>query len=214
MDFSKAKYRVDQLDDQTSVVTRYADLWRHSGVFANNEGLPHGINYELPMRYLCLMYGPGSPGIEVYPDLSKRKDWALRFLNINPNHNNEYPEYVNDIALFKNAAFRRMAILFLRLQNSEDWSLARTQELRYYNLLQKSLEDVSDIKEAKTLQEAITMCREELVSARDRILMGEKSRELEGDLMQFLADENLGIMPEEYMVEWANNGNVFDKVLP
>jgi hypothetical protein len=44
--------------------------------------------------------------------------------------------------------------------------------------------------------------------------MGEKSRELEGDLMQFLADENLGIMPEEYMVEWANNGNVFSKVLP
>jgi len=92
--------------------------------------------------------------------------------------------------------------------------LARTQEMRYYNLLQKSLEDVAEIKEAKTLQEAISMCREELVLARERILMGETSQELSGELMQFLADENLGIMPEEYMVEWSNKGKLFEKVIP
>lgn len=208
------KYRVDTLSENESVVNKYPDLWKHAGVFANPQGLPDGITYEFCIRYLCLVYGPGSPGITLYPELAKRKDWALRFLNITPNENKEYPRGVNDVALFKNEAFRRMTIMFLRLQHSEDWSLARTQEMRYYNLLQKSLEDVAEIKEAKTLQEAISMCREELVNARERILMGETSQELSGELMQFLADENLGIMPEEYMVEWSNKGKLFEKVIP
>jgi hypothetical protein len=79
--------------------------------------------------------------------LSKRKTWALRELGIEPELDGSYPQIYNDVLLNKNANVRAKIVLFLRLQQPEDWAIMIRAEEILYDLLEMSMpEDAVDQK--------------------------------------------------------------------
>lgn len=196
--YSKMKYRIDRVPSTEQVVFKFPDLAQHGTVFANNFGLPPEITPDFVLRYIILMYSPGSPGIDAYPQLSKRKTWALRELGVEPEMDGSYPQTYNDILLNKNANVRAKIVLFLRLQQPEDWAIMIRAEEILYDLLEMPMpEDAVDQKNHIANIESI---RKQLSDARTRFMQGETTKALENEITKFLAQDNLGIRPEEYMM--------------
>lgn len=196
--FVKMKYRIDRIPSTDQVLFKFHDLSQHATTFGQSIGLPSDITPDFVMRYIILMYSPGSPGIEAYPQLNKRKSWALRELGVEPHEDGSYPKAYNDILLNKNANVRAKILLFLRLQQPEDWAIMIRAEEMLYNLLELELpEDPSDQKNHLANIETV---RRQLSDARDRFMQGETTKSLENEITKFLAQENLGIRPEEYMM--------------
>ena len=75
--------------------------------------------------------------------------------------------------------------------------MIRAEEM-LYNLLELELpEDPADQKNHLANIETV---RRQLSDARDRFMQGETTKSLEHEITKFLAQENLGIRPEEYMM--------------
>lgn len=196
--YSKMKYRIDKIPSSEQVLFKFSDLSQHALIFGNTNGLPEEMSADFVMRYIILMYSPGSPGIEAYPQLNKRKSWALRELGIEPEMDGSYPRAYNDLVLNKLGNVRSKVILFLRLQQPEDWAIMIRAEEMLYNLLELNLpEDPSDQKNHLSNIETV---RKQLTDARERFMQGETTKSLENEITKFLAQENLGIRPEEYMM--------------
>jgi hypothetical protein len=73
--YQKIKYRIDKVSASDQVIFKFPDLMQFANIFASENGLPSNLTADFVMRYIILMYSPGSPGIEIYPMLSKRKTW-------------------------------------------------------------------------------------------------------------------------------------------
>lgn len=196
--YSKMKYRIDKIPTSEQVLFKFPDLSQHAVVFSSTAGLPEEMSADFVMRYIILMYSPGSPGIEAYPQLSKRKSWALIELGIEPGIDGSYPRAYNDLLLNKLGNVRAKIILFLRLQQPEDWAIMIRAEEMLYGLLELELpEDPTDQKNHLANIETV---RKQLTDARERFMQGETTKSLESEITKFLAQENLGIRPEEYMM--------------
>jgi hypothetical protein len=196
--FVKMKYRIDKIPMSEQVVFKFQDLSQFANVFASSVGLPEKLTADFVLRYIILMYSPGSPGIEAYPMLSKRKGWALKELGVEPNQQGEFPTEYNELLLNKNANCRAKIILFLRLQQPEDWAIMMRTEEMLYDIL--ALDMPEDPVDQKSHISNIESLRKQLSDARDRFMQGEISKALEHEITKFLAQDNLGIRPEEYMM--------------
>jgi hypothetical protein len=196
--FVKMKYRIDKIPMSEQVVFKFQDLSQFANVFASSVGLPERLTPDFVLRYIILMYSPGSPGIEAYPMLSKRKGWALKELGVEPNQQGEFPTEYNELLLNKNANCRAKIVLFLRLQQPEDWAIMMRTEEMLYDIL--ALDMPEDPVDQKSHISNIESLRKQLSDARDRFMQGEISKALEHEITKFLAQDNLGIRPEEYMM--------------
>ena len=214
MDFSKLKYRVDTIPVNKSVITQYPDLGRYAHKFADQGDMPNELTPDFVMRYIILMYCPGSPGVEEIPELNKRKAWALRFLNVEPDNNKRVEDHINGLLGFRYRSVIDKVVLFLRVVKNHEWSLMLAAEQKQTDLLAQMFIPKTDVQEERTLQQAIEMNMRLLSDVKKRFLDGEKSRDLDDGVNQFLADENLNIDPESYMVEFGNTGTVFKGVVP
>jgi hypothetical protein len=196
--YVKMKYRIDKVSASDSVLFKFPDLAQHANVFASEINLPNNLTADFVMRYIILMYSPGSPGVDIYPMLSKRKTWALRELGIEPHIDGSFPTEYNELLLNKNQACRAKIVLFLRLQQPEDWAIMIRAEEMLYDLLSMDLpEEPTDQKNHIGNIESL---RRQLSESRERFMQGEISKALENDITKFLAQDNLGIRPEEYMM--------------
>jgi hypothetical protein len=196
--FVKMKYRIDKIPMSEQVLFKFQDLSQFADVFASSVGLPERLTPDFVLRYIILMYSPGSPGIEAYPMLSKRKGWALKELGVEPNQQGEFPTEYNELLLNKNANCRAKIVLFLRLQQPEDWAIMMRTEEMLYDIL--ALDMPEDPVDQKSHISNIESLRKQLSDARDRFMQGEISKALEHEITKFLAQDNLGIRPEEYMM--------------
>jgi hypothetical protein len=196
--YVKMKYRIDKVSASDSVLFKFPDLAQHANVFASEINLPSNLTADFVMRYIILMYSPGSPGVDIYPMLSKRKTWALRELGVEPHIDGSFPTEYNELLLNKNQACRAKIVLFLRLQQPEDWAIMIRAEEMLYDLLSMDLpEEPTDQKNHIGNIESL---RRQLSESRERFMQGEISKALENDITKFLAQDNLGIRPEEYMM--------------
>jgi hypothetical protein len=189
--YHKMKYRIDKIPMTDQVIFKFPDLMQFANIFASEIGMPQNVTADFVMRYIMLMYSPGSPGIEIYPMLAKRKTWALKELGVNPLVDGSFPTEYNELLLNKNQACRAKVVLFLRLQQPEDWAIMmRAEEMLYP-------EDPTDQKNHISNIESL---RKQLSESRERFMQGEISKALENEITKFLAQDNLGIRPEEYMM--------------
>jgi hypothetical protein len=196
--YTKMKYRIDKISASENVIFKFPELSQHAQVFASEINLPGNLTADFVMRYIILMYSPGSPGIDIYPMLSKRKTWALRELGVEPHIDGSFPTEYNELLLNKNQACRAKIVLFLRLQQPEDWAIMIRAEEMLYDLLAMDLpEEPTDQKNHIGNIESL---RKQLSESRERFMQGEISKALENDITKFLAQDNLGIRPEEYMM--------------
>lgn len=206
--YHKMKYRIDKIPMTDQVIFKFPDLMQFANIFASEIGMPQNVTADFVMRYIMLMYSPGSPGIEIYPMLAKRKTWALKELGINPLVDGSFPTEYNELLLNKNQACRAKVVLFLRLQQPEDWAIMMRAEEMLYDLL--SLEFPEDPTDQKNHISNIESLRKQLSESRERFMQGEISKALENEITKFLAQDNLGIRPEEYMM-FAPKGNAPSK---
>lgn len=196
--YTKMKYRIDKVSASENVIFKFPDLSQHANIFASEINLPQGLTADFVMRYIILMYSPGSPGVDIYPMLSKRKTWALRELGVEPSIDGSFPTEYNQLTLNKNESVRAKIVLFLRLQQPEDWAIMMRAEDMLYDLLAMELpEEPTDQKNHIGNIESL---RKQLSESRERFMQGEISKALENDITKFLAQDNLGIKPEEYMM--------------
>lgn len=196
--YTKMKYRVDKISASENVIFKFPELSQNANVFASEIDLPQNLTADFVMRYIILMYSPGSPGIDIYPMLSKRKTWALRELGVEPNIDGSFPTEYNELLLNKNLACRAKIVLFLRLQQPEDWAIMIRAEEMLYDLLAMDLP--VEPTDQKSHIGNIESLRKQLSESRERFMQGEISKALENDITKFLAQDNLGIKPEEYMM--------------
>ena len=196
--YHKMKYRIDKIPMTDQVIFKFPDLMQFANIFASEIGMPQNITADFMMRYIMLMYSPGSPGIEIYPMLAKRKTWALKELGVNSSVDGSFPTEYNELLLNKNQTCRAKVVLFLRLQQPEDWAIMMRAEEMLYDLL--SLEFPEDPTDQKNHISNIESLRKQLSESRERFMQGEISKALENEITKFLAQDNLGIRPEEYMM--------------
>lgn len=196
---AKMKYKFDDLIDGQSVINRYPDLEQHVAVFLNERGLPSGIDAEFAMRYFILLYSPGSPGIDIYPSLAKRKEWALREMGVEKDPvRDSFPSHINELCLNKNHELRKKCILFLRLQQPEEWAVLCHAEESLYTLLEKQLPE--EPQALKNHLSNIDMLKNSISGLKKKLTANESSITLENEIMYYTAQDNLGIRPEEYLV--------------
>jgi hypothetical protein len=65
--YHKMKYRIDKIPMTDQVIFKFPDLMQFANIFASEIGMPQNVTADFVMRYIMLMYSPGSPGIEIYP---------------------------------------------------------------------------------------------------------------------------------------------------
>jgi len=214
MDFSKLKYRVDQIPDNKSVVMHYPDLGRMAHVFSDQGDMPNELTPDFVMRYLILMYAPGSPFVSDFSELKSRKAKVLGFLNVSVEGKNSLPAHYNNLIAFKYTSVVQKAVLLLRLCKNHEWALLRAAEEKQFLLLSQMFTKFDDVQDEKRLQDAIKANMEMLKTLKDSIIEREKSVELDEGVSQYLAEENLGIDPETYIVQYGETSSVFPGIVP
>jgi len=212
VDFSKMKYRVDMIPKNKSVFEAYPELKKYDILTTNLE--LDGLDNDFVLRYLILLFGVGSPFVEEYPELTQRKAAILRYLGVEPNERRELPKNIENMATYTNPVVLMKAVMVLRLSKSSDWQIARACEEKMSQLNQKMLIEQVDVNAEKNLQQTIELNRVQLEKTLDRLTGQENSRLLQEGIMSFLADESLGIRPEEYMDYYAQHGTVFPNIIP
>jgi hypothetical protein len=206
------KYRVDMIPKNKSVFEAYPELKKYDILTTNLE--LDGLDNDFVLRYLILLFGVGSPFVEEYPELTQRKAAILRYLGVEPNERRELPKNIENMATYTNPVVLMKAVMVLRLSKSSDWQIARACEEKMSQLNQKMLIEQVDVNAEKNLQQTIELNRVQLEKTLDRLTGQENSRLLQEGIMSFLADESLGIRPEEYMDYYAQHGTVFPNIIP
>jgi hypothetical protein len=209
MNFIKLKYRLDEVPEGESVIMHFDDLRKHANAFTFQGDMPPDLSPEFVMRYIILMYSPGTPAQEI-PELNKRKAWVLSQLNVRPDKDKKLPESINGLLgnRYQNAVEK--IVLFLRINRNMDWAILVAAEQKQSDLLVQMFTAKEDVADERTLQQAIKMNRELYDEQMVKFLDGEKSKELSEAVNQYLSEENLGIDPETYIKHYTETGKPFD----
>lgn len=208
------KYPIHKLEDGESVILKWPDLAVNAPIFSDASDLPQGLDPELLMKYLILMYTPGSPAIEQHQHLGKRKTWVLSELGIEPDPKTQtYIPAINDMVLMRSAGVRKKAVTFLRLQHPADWAIMCHAERELSELLETPMpttvneqgKEVLDVMEAQKKRALIEATRKQLIEAQNRILDGVRIASIEQAVHEFRAQSNLGIRIEEIVLMGFDN---------
>jgi len=209
MDFKNCKYRVDKIPVGDLCLDHFTDLKQHETVFGNKKGLPSGITPDQLLRYIIMMFAPGSPCIESMPSINQRKTWVMKELGVECKQNGEFEKGWNDILINHNEEVRKRVVYFLRLQYSEVYANIRVAEMDFYTLLEMPTpgeDEEADSKNRLTIAGAVAeraKARATLINEIDglkkKLVQNETSVILANEVTKFVAMENMGIKPEDYM---------------
>jgi hypothetical protein len=178
----------------------------------------NGLDNELVMRYIIMMYALGSSYIDSYPKIGKRKTKIMEMLNIFPNKENKYERNVSDMLANKNRLILKKIAAFLTLQCSSDWAIMLKSQEDLEEVLSMKLPD--DPTKQVARQKAIEDIRKQIEECKKRMLENEKSKILEQEVSEFVAYATLGLRVEErvmqnYKVEkphQAKGGKIYSEV--
>lgn len=193
--FNGFKYRIDKLKEGESAILKFPDLMAYGDVFASPEIT---MDHEVVIRYLILMYTPGSPAISLHNHIGKRKVYALSLLGVQHDENGVYPEY-NDLLLLRGDGIRKAFVTFLMIQHSIDWAymMHAIEELEMLMKMHATVDGDMGTKRRKQMQE----CRNQIEEAVDRLASAERSRVVFDAIEWFRAQRSLKIRPEERIYE-------------
>ena len=155
----------------------------------------NGLDNEVVMRYIIMMYALGSSYIDSYPKIGKRKTRIMETLNILPNKENKYEKNVSDMLANKNQLILRKIAAFLTLQCSSDWAIMLKSQEDLEEILSMKLPE--DPNKQLARQKAIEEIRKQIEECKKRILDSDKSALLEKEVSEFVAYSTLGLRPEE-----------------
>jgi hypothetical protein len=177
-----------------------------------------GLDNEVVMRYIIMMYALGSGYIDSYPKIGKRKTKIMEMLNIAPNKENKYDRNVSDMLANKNRLILKKIAAFLTLQCSSDWAIMLKSQEDLEEVLSMKLPE--DPTKQVARQKAIEDIRKQIEECKKRMLENDKSKILEQEVSEFVAYATLGLRVEErvmqnYKVEkphQAKGGKIYSEV--
>lgn len=189
------KYPLHKLKDGESAIFKWPDIAAYADVFCADD---ISCDHETVMRYLILMYTPGSPAVLQHPHIGKRKTWVMELLGEEPDESGRYVDY-NDMLLIRGDGMRNRFVTFLMIQHSSDWSFMvhAQEELEYLMRLTPTTDPDEGMKRRKHMEET----RKQIEACVDRITAADKSRALQDGIEWFRAQRSLKIRPEERIME-------------
>lgn len=179
------------MKDGESAILSFPDLTAYSDVFTSADIT---CDHEVMIRYLILMYTPGSFAISQHNNPGKRKTYVMSLLGVEPDSEGKYPEY-NDLLLIRTDGVRRAFVTFLMIQGSMDWAymMHAVEELELLMQMPPSIDPDIGKKRRSQMEE----CRTQIEEAMGRITAAEKSRVVSDSIEWFRAQRTLKIRPEE-----------------
>lgn len=192
------KYRIDELQPRESIFLKWPEIAAFSDIFGA-ENLEYDI--EVAMKYIILMYTPGSPCYRQHPVLPKRKTFVMSILGIEPDDKGEYPEYT-DMLLLKSDEIRSRVAAFLMIQHDVDWTIMCHAEEELYSLITTKTES-PDPKTVLDRRKLIEETRSQYEEAKKRITEADHSRAAWDAIDVFRATITLNLRPERRVYEAA-----------
>jgi hypothetical protein len=193
--YSAFKYPIHTLRDGESAILAYRDLAQAATVFGSKEGMHPDLDPDFVMRYIILMYTPGTPAYDQHKDIGKRKTWVMSELNVMCREDGTYPPQYNELLTLSSPGVRKKVATFLRLQHPTDWAIMCEAEERLYALIES--ESPKELNQAVTRGKLIEDARKRLEEATERIAKYDASLALEITIHEFRAQLGLGIRIEE-----------------
>lgn len=207
-DYAKLKYNFHALKAGESIFDM-GDLAPLKDVFSTQgkEEKAFDLDPEFVLKYLILMYSPGSPAIEKFQQMGKRKTWVLSQLGVEPDAKNHYPDNINYLVTYKCAPVVRKTSVFLSLQKPIDWQIRLHGEEQLDRLLTMKERDEDEegnispstlsLADELKLRQLIEETRIQIEGATLRMMEAEPSLLQELDVERFAAQTYLGIRIEE-----------------
>lgn len=204
------KYQFHKYDKD--IVSNFPELNSFRKVFTP-DSLPDPLDYDFVLKYIILMYDPGSPGQSI-PDLKRRRVWAMQVLN----HEPPYPESIDDMLRWKIKEVNKMTTMFLFIVGGEKYAIWKQAECEMLEIIESKVEyngdDLDETKKYADIQKIkrdnLTAASKALEQSRTEFLQGEKSLELDRELTTFTLLDTLGLEPEIwveiYVKENMKNG--------
>jgi len=197
--YSKIKYPIHKLKNDQDIF-EYPDLLPFKEIFVQESF--RGLDPIVEMKYMILMYSPGSPAFDEHKHYGKRQTWVLRELGIEPNEKDKYPDAINYMLLCKIPSHNRKCSLFRSLQYPLDFQIMVNAEHNLNKWLEFS--DTDDYKnlpiaDALDLRKLIEEFRKQYEDSKQRFLHGhgKVTEEWETDL--FIA-QTVNELRNEYLI--------------
>jgi hypothetical protein len=190
-------YPFHKLKAGVSVLEAYKDL-AEIPIFHVTDGLPNGLDNEFVMRYIILMYAKGSPAIDKFPHMGRRRSWVMLELGVPMNEDKTFPKEYDVLLLNKNALILQKKCAFLSLQNPSSWQIWLNATEQLHDLLQTEVP--SDPKVAGERVKLINELNSQIEYHRDRVKQHETSMAIENALQTFMAVTLQGLRPEEMVM--------------
>ncbi len=213
-EYEKMTYKVHSIPKGEKVVMAFTDMAMFKEIFYAQD-LPTEIDPDDLFRYIAYMYDMFSP-MQGIQDLKKRKAQAMSLLNIEP----PYTATIDAMLRWKLKPVNRRVITFLMVAYGEDYAIwkynlekmgqAMEVEINFEGGDEKATQ--AAISAEKTKTEILVKVRDEASTAKTRFLQGEKSRELEQDLVTFTLQDSLGIRMEEVVMKVEMGEELFPDI--
>jgi len=182
--YSKIKYPIHKLKDDQDVFN-YPDLLPFKEIFMQPSIA--GLDPVVEMKYMILMYSPGSPSFDEHKIYGKRITWVLNEIGIEPDASGKYPDVINYMTLSQLPVHNRKCSIFRSLQYPMDFQIMLHAESEMSKWL--AFQDTEDyktltIEDSLKLRKLIEDTRVQYEEAKERFLKGHSrvTDEWEADL--------------------------------
>lgn len=145
------------------------------------------------LRYIVAVYDSNGL-ITRIPDVVKRRQKALEISGFKRTKEGTYPEEVMAMIEGKNEAVNEMILQYLKLHRSPKYSVLMALDNAFYTLIAKTLSGVSIEKKEV---DAMRVMEKELSERTIEFLGGDDNKKMLEKVYQWLAEDSLGITPED-----------------
>lgn len=213
--FESMFYYIEDVPEGESVVEKFPDLSSRADVFMREDDLPDGVSGDKVMRYLIYMFSPNTPIRKEIPDFNSRKKFVLNKINLDVDQYGKISEgYSAMCAMSEEWIVRRFITFtkFFRTVAYEKLALADARKAQLAEFILTSKVDKSS--DDANIQKGLKGWEDDIKSALDEILQGEKSKSVEEAVLFSIRMDNLGIRPEEYTRFYRDNKYLFPEIIP
>lgn len=223
MDFSRIKYRVDLLPETTKCIDEFPDLGDFAHIFDSEEDLPKDSNgvalvdNDKALRYLIYMYAPNSPLPLQIPDLNKRKQWALKAVNVEAmDESGEVNDGWKQLCLLSEDWAAKRFVSFCLIHDNGHKLVAETNLAVMANVAQRLLTGSSTEKAAdlKNLREELTKAQEAYQEALEKLLMNEAAAKNFEYVRFTINAQNAGIRMEDAIKAFSERRMLYPTIIP
>lgn len=188
-DFSKVMCNVFAVPENQQIVPLFPDIFFHP-VFKKD---PTPLRMNQVLRYIVAVFDVNGLRVRI-PDVVKRRRVGLEVAKFKKNENGDYPEAVMEMMNGKNDQVNEMILHYVRMHKAPQYSYLMALEAGFYTLLAKTLsgESISNT-EVKAMREM----KEDIEAGVADFLNGEDAKKILEMTYKFLAEDSLGITPED-----------------